>query len=250
MICDEGIVKVKRWIWSDDWRTYFPLHIPIGDHPVHWTCPTALQVKRELLWQISSLGSELGHDEEALSYLKLYVGKMKKDSFILNEEPKIDKEAPDDWLVNDRTVVILTVNYTDARERHRVDPSINVDDLDEDAKKAHEQQVMMEIYENANYPSRLEGLAMGSGGPDQPEKDTTSEEQTGKGARSDKPKGKKKLAQQSAYDQAVAAAFKSGYDAGRALGAQGPSETSRGSTVKSWEDVASAGGSPKPLYRV
>lgn len=243
MICEDGIVKVKRWIWSDDWRTFFPLYCTVSGEGIHWTCPTAKQVKMELLWQISALGKEFGRGEKGLSYLTLYVAKMKKETFVINEQPEIAFEATDDWLVNDRTALMLSVNYSD-EPRARCDPSINVDDMDEDSKKAREQQALMEVYEHENYPSSVSSLVKGSGGPDSIEQGTNTtskEEKQGKDG-PDAKKGKKS-AQQEAYDQAVAAAFKAGLEAGRKGPSGGPSEASRGSAVtsKSWEDV-----SPKP----
>ena len=145
-----------------------------------------------------------------------------------------------DWLVNDRTVCVLTVDYSKGL-KSRADPSINVGGLDEAAKKAHDQQVAMEIYEHENYPRSLAALAMGSQGPDasKDSADIPATDKKVKGTSKDMLATKKnKKAAQEAYDQAVTAAFRAGYEAGRKrVEAVGPSEMSRSSaaTAKSWQ---------------
>eukprot|EP00959_Pyramimonas_sp_CCMP1952_P426781 8938581-Pyramimonas_sp.AAC.1 len=76
----------------------------------------------------------------------------------------------------------------------------------------------MEVYENENYPRSLAALAMGSQGPDasKDSADIPATDKKVKGTSKDMLATKKtNKAAQEAYDQAVTAAFKAGYEAGR-----------------------------------
>ena len=105
-------VHARRWLWFDDWRTWCPVLVPVAGEGTWPLYPTIAGVKSELLKSWSFLGSEFGDDA---SRIHVYQTKREADAVKINKDPDpvpYDEDClPDDWCVNERTALVVCVDW-------------------------------------------------------------------------------------------------------------------------------------------
>ena len=103
-------VQAQRWVWFDDWRSWAPVFFPVagqGEWPMY---PTVYCVKKELVKSWSYLGAAF-KDGTATAKIQVFSTSRVAEAVAINEDPTPHRELPDDWFINEKTALIVAVDW-------------------------------------------------------------------------------------------------------------------------------------------